>query len=171
MKRGFTLIELIVVIGILSGLISLFVLYSRDSERQLKLIREQARLISAVLRTKALSVQTFKSGEASCGYGVNFSTNAYRIFKEPKAADGSCANNKAWGDATDIEVESVNLSDTGVTLSTSPSMTDVFFTPPDPKVLLSPGNLSQSVITLSVTIAGSASTRAVTINNGGQISE
>lgn len=169
MKRGFTLIELSVIISILALLSSLLILYSRDSEKQLRLVREKAKLIGAILRAKALSVQTYKQEEAVCGYGVHFDAAEYRIFKDPKVA-GSCdGSNKVWdGIAEDVEV--INLTDTNVMLFTSPAMTDIFFTPPDPKVLLSPGNLSSSNITLSVTVGAVTSSTTISVNNAGQVS-
>ena len=175
-KKGFTLIELVVVIAILSLLTSMLLLYSRDSEKQLTLLREKAKLVSIILRAKSLAVQTLKKSEPVCGYGVHFplpfETAIYRIFKDPKGAGGDCSStssNQVWNGVWE-DVEVVDLTSTNVTLATSPSMTDVFFTPPDPKTLLSPGNLNSSTITLSITIGGAPSTASITINNGGQVS-
>ncbi|MDP3901891.1 MAG: prepilin-type N-terminal cleavage/methylation domain-containing protein [bacterium] len=169
-QRGFTVIELLVVIGILALLTSMLLLYSRDSEKQLTLLREQAKLVNTILRAKSLSIQTFRVDGAACGYGVHIVPKYYQLFKDSKI-NGDCslrASNKKFDVGEELE-EKTNLYAVDIELSSNPNVTDIFFTPPDPKTTLTP-NASETTITLSTNIAGEQSSVVVVVNSAGQVS-
>ncbi|MDP2695674.1 MAG: type II secretion system protein [bacterium] len=172
-QSGFSLIELLVVVSILGVLTSLLILYSRDSERQLTLIREQSKLVSTILRAKSLAVQTFIGEGPTCGYGVHFSENdaSYTLFKDAKINNECSANDKVLTDANEWE-ETVDLSSLGVQIS-SGQTSDIFFIPPDPQVAINGAVSSVPVdviVDLSIIINGQLSTRSIKINNAGQVS-
>ena len=72
MNKGFTTIEMLVVIGVMALMSSVLMVYGRTGERQINLFKEQARIISALSRAKYLSVSTFGKTDVPCGYGVHF---------------------------------------------------------------------------------------------------
>jgi prepilin-type N-terminal cleavage/methylation domain-containing protein len=173
-QSGFSLIELLVVVSILGVLTSLLILYSRDSEKQLTLIREQSKLVSTILRAKSLAVQTFTGEGLICGYGVHFFENAgYTLFKDAKVGNECLTNDKVLTlpDTNEWE-ETVDLSSLGVQIS-SGQTSDIFFIPPDPQVALNgvvPPGPVDVVIDLSIVIDGQLSTRSIKVNNAGQVS-
>ena len=67
-NRGFTLIELVIVIGIVGVLTGGMVFYSRSAERQIILFRDQAKIVEALLRAKSLTISTYIDIDASFCY-------------------------------------------------------------------------------------------------------
>lgn len=158
--RGFTMIEVLVILGVTTFLMSILILYSRVGERQILLLRERARLVNTILRSKALAIQTFQQPAEVCGYGVHFETNRYILFKDT-AADCLTSDKKYSGSAEDVEIfqmENVKLTDLTVT--------DILFIPPDPITLLVPAQ-TETIITVA-TLDGSASVK-IKVNNAGQV--
>src|SRR3989338_4469987 len=104
MQKGYTLIEMLVVISILSTLVSLIIVFSQTSQRQLNLFKEQSRLVSSVLRAKSLSLQTFLAGDTVCGYGVHvdISANKYYVFFDPKISNSCVANDRQYSGPAEI---------------------------------------------------------------------
>ena len=172
-NKGFTLIEVLVVLTLLSFLTSILILYSRGGEGQILLFREQSKLISDILRAKSLAIQTFQTQEKVCGYGVHFEMapyNNYVIFRELKGADpdNPCGANNRRYDAGEEFEPVTNLEDYGMKLDQS-TIGDVFFQPPDPKIyfdsLLAVGEAR--IILIS---ADGASSATIIIGSGGQVS-
>lgn len=172
-QKGFTLIEILVVLTILSFLTSILILYSRGGEGQILLFREQSKLVSDILRAKSLAIQTFQTQEKVCGYGIHFETapyNNYVIFKEPKGADpdNPCGANNRRYDAGEEFEPATNLEDYGINLDQA-TIGDVFFLPPDPKIYFDSLPASgEARITLMA--SEGASSAVVVIGSGGQVS-
>lgn len=181
-QRGFTLIEILVVIVIIGFLSALLVVYNRGSQKQIALFREQAKLVSNLQRAKSLAIQTFKAGDPVCGYGVHFNpiSNEYIIFRDLKDINGTCISSNKEYDAPSGTTECVqecferfSLVDTGIFLSSDTSETmisDVFFTPPDPLVKLTWFVSEQPEATITLKASDSDLSSVVIINKAGQIS-
>lgn len=172
-KKGFTLIEILVVLAILSFLTAMLVVYSRASEQRLALFREQSKLVSTILRSKSLSIQTYRVGEKVCGYGVHFDSvnNRYLIFKDLKINDDCSLDNSDKILSNDNEiVEIIDLKGAGVILSDKTNITDVFFQPPDPKVFLTPAPMARSEASIFLTVPDEDIIIEATINSAGQVS-
>lgn len=164
-NRGFTVLEMLVVISIIILLSSLLILYSRAGENQIILFRDQSRLIMVLNRAKSLSIQMFNAPESPCAFGVHFSQaeNAFLIFRDLAV---TCQNADHVYTETGELFERYQLSSKikfgGLTL------TDIVFIPPDPKTLIdNDPNKIDATVTLE-TLNGSASLR-VKVNNAGQI--
>ena len=162
---GFTMIEILVVISIMILLSSLLILYSRTGENQIILFRDQSRLITSLNMAKSLSIQRFNASSPSCAFGVHFSKteNAFLIFRD-LAAD--CQNaDHVYTDSGEL-FENYQLSSRIKFGETT--LTDIIFTPPDPKILIdNDSNKIEATITLE-TLDGNASLK-VKVNNAGQI--
>lgn len=130
-EKGFTLIELIVVIGILSVLSASLVTYSRAGEKQIVFSKEQSILVSSVFRAKNLAISTYgANGADSCGYGLHFEPPyEFTVFND-KASNGSCANSGEYSGSHE-DVEKIKL-DSSVKIVGNPA--DFIFVPPEPTV-------------------------------------
>ena len=165
MNKGFTTIEMLVVIGIMALMSSVLMVYGRTGERQIILFKEQARIISALSRVKYLTVATFGKTDVPCGYGVHFEApKIFLIFKD-LAVSGDCSlSDKKYSGADEI-FESFNL-DSAVTFDQL-TLSDIVFIPPNPSVVITPDQEQATIIVKVVNIESSA---AIKINNAGQIS-
>ncbi len=163
MEKGFTVIEMLVVIAILGIISATLITSMRVGERQIMLFREQARVISALSRAKSLSIATFgESGNVPCGFGVHFEPTSFLIFKDLASDCGSA--DRVYSGPSEI-FESFTL-DSKVTFNAL-TLSDIVFIPPNPFIRITP-NQDQATITIQ-TIDGSAS-KNVKINSAGQIS-
>lgn len=162
---GFTLIEMLVVISIMTLLSSLLILYSRTGENQIILFREQARVISILNRAKSLSVQIFNAPEPPCAFGVHFSQaeNSFLVFRDLAADCHSSDNIYSGGDNF---FEKYKL-DSQIKFG-KVTLMDVVFIPPNPKTLIdNDPNKNEASIILETLDAGAS--LKVKINNAGQI--
>ncbi len=167
-RAGFTLIEMLIVISILTFLISVLVLYNRTGERQLILLREQAKFISVVLRAKSLALNTFVENEPACGYGVVIEEQTYFIYKDLAS---NCHNSDhvysglAFDEKLDNEIHSLDSALKFYRLD----IRDILFVPPNPQVYLDGGqSLEEAQIGLS-SVDENLKVN-ILINNAGQIS-
>lgn len=172
-QKGFTLIEVLVVLTVMSFLSGILIIYSRGGEQQVISFKEQARLVSGILRAKSLAIQTFQTQEKVCGYGIHFETspyNKYVIFREIKGVDPNnpCgANNRRYDLGEEFE-PAVNLGDSGIKLDQA-TIGDVFFLPPDPKIYFD-GLPASGEAKITLMTGDGASSAVVLIGPGGQVS-
>ncbi len=162
-RSGFTLIEMLVVISITALLSSVLIIYSRIGERQILLFREQAKIINMILKSKSLALQTYVSGEKTCGYGVHFEAPRSAILFRDLSDDCSASDNVYSGASEDFE----KLSLDGLISFSAIDFTDILFIPPDPQVRLNP---AQSSGNISIKAIDSDAVVKVKINSAGQVS-
>ena len=166
-EKGFTILEMLVVISIMALLSALLILYSRTGENQVILFREQSRLITALNRAKSLSVQLYNAPETPCAFGVHFSQNSFLIFRD-LAPD--CLNaSHTYNDPSEI-FENYQLSPKVRFRSLDPLLTlsDIVFIPPDPKTIIDDDSNKSEATVILETLDGNASVN-VKVNNAGQI--
>jgi hypothetical protein len=163
---GFTIIEILVLLGVLSLISTILIINTHSGEKQVNLFKEQARIVSILFRAKSLSISTFGETGISipCGYGVHFNdSGSFLIFKD-LAPDCKSADHK-YTDTNEI-YESFQL-DPAIEFD-SLNFSDVVFIPPDPSVVITPSSQDQATIILK--IIGSPTTASIKINSAGQIS-
>lgn len=161
-NRGFTLIEMLFVLGIISVLSAILIVYSRAGEQQILVFRDQTKIINAVLRAKSLSLATFGKSGVPCGYGVHFEKpRTFIIFKD--IADDCSRTDHRYSESNEI-VESINL-DSALSFSDL-TFSDVLFIPPDPVVIIAPDQNEASLMIKASKGAGSAT---IKITKAGQI--
>ena len=80
--KGFTLVELLIAIGISVMLTALTFSYTNIGKNQVALSVEGAKVAQSVLFAKNLAVATYHTVPGTCGYGVyvNAANNTYSIF-------------------------------------------------------------------------------------------
>lgn len=189
-KKGFTLYELLVIVGIMSILTSIVFAYTRKSEGQIALFRDRAAITAAVLRAKATAVQTFRDNPASgpvCGYGVHLEEKKVILFRELPVASGA-GGTLACGPADfysgrneDIDTYTLDprvalslCGDDGTRcapIGTGQSAAlDILFIPPEPRVLFSPNDPSWSEFRITPALLdGTSRTSDIVVNRAGQV--
>lgn len=155
--RGFTLVEILVVVAV-TALISAFVItYSSIGRRQSALYGEEAKIAGYIFRAKSLAITTKRQDlNVPCGYGAHFDyeKNAYSLFSyslinspgSDSRATSTCSEAIGANFPADFLLQPPNYADVpnststiaaGVTFLPGPQRLDfVFFLAPDPQTLL-----------------------------------
>ena len=165
-RGGFTVVELLIIISVSALLMSMVIFYSRGGEKQIILLREQAKLVSTILRSKSLAIQTFAQPGRACGYGVHFIQNGpggagYILFND-LADNCSTSDRRYSGEAEDSEKFLLD----GLLKFIQPVPEDILFIPPDPQVVLIPDQLEAIITIASLDEQLSAK---IKITNAGQV--
>src|SRR3989338_2210710 len=108
LRRAFSLVEVVVVIGITAILMAMSLGYNRNSERQIIIFSEQAKVAGIFERAKTLALTRYKKGDTDfCGIGVYFDIdrdpNELIIFGDNS---NSCGNYDVSGVNNDKVIES-----------------------------------------------------------------
>lgn len=166
--KGFTLTELLVVIGIMAVMTAVVFPNIRLGDKRLALERASQKLAQDTGRMLELSLRVHEyncsGGGSVSGYGVFFdigSPTEYVLFVD-------CNDNQKYNSGIDgifgiVEIESgIQIS----AVSINPKFSVVFL-PPDPEVFFNPGNETEVQVTLQES-SGSA-TKIIKINSRGLI--
>ena len=135
-SKAFTLIEMMVTLGIISVLTVMVIGYSRQSESQTNLLRESERLVYKLHEVQNSALQTLQeNGSAKvCGWGLHLnsseSNTSYFLFTD------SCSGQRRKYDEGDQKIETINIL-RGVEIKNS-NVSDIVFEPPEPKVFFYP---------------------------------
>ncbi len=149
---GFTLVELVVAIGITAFLASLVIVYGSTAREQTALVIEQAKLAQVIGRARSLAVATYNKPPAGgarlarCGVGVSFDYEAqsYALFRYNLQDRRDCLSIPSGGiDASNaaayevLEHYTLNpLSQFEEERAGEKGLSFVFFIPPDPTTVL-----------------------------------
>jgi Tfp pilus assembly major pilin PilA len=151
---GFTIIEMLVTVGVLTLLSGILIMYSKSGENASVLLRQGAKVVTDVNRAKNLAVTTATYTNADgetfhpCGYGVYFDStstpNRYIIYAD---ISNDCRNSDhtRQSDASS-DVESIDLA-TSIVIDTK-NIESVFFLPPDPTTYFNPSDTTEAAITI-----------------------
>lgn len=182
MRKGFTLIEILIVVAISAMLSAIALVYTGVARNQIALSVETAKVAGFILRAKDLAIATYNNVPATCGYGVSFDilNNTYSLFAYhpngvPPCPDAGSVNNAPpprRGQVTQ-GTWNVPLTNGVVMRSLTDSPVVVLFYPPAPATFISRDNggsfIKQTSNVHLATVDGSAST-TISINPAGQIS-
>jgi prepilin-type N-terminal cleavage/methylation domain-containing protein len=82
-KKGFTLIEILIVAAITAVLSGLAIVYSHVGQNQISLSIEESKVAQMILEAKELSIATYSQNSATCAYGVEFNLpgSTYSLFE------------------------------------------------------------------------------------------
>jgi prepilin-type N-terminal cleavage/methylation domain-containing protein len=156
-KKGFTLIEILIVLAITAVLSSLAIVYSHVGQNQISLSIEESKIAQLILEAKELSIATYSTNSATCAYGVQFNlaSSTYSLFAYNDAVSStqylgrsvcpSLASTSAAIDPNAIQEYAAGSwqihTAPGVVLdddsAASDTIQDVLFYPPDPCTLIS----------------------------------
>jgi prepilin-type N-terminal cleavage/methylation domain-containing protein len=176
MVSGFTIIEMIVVLGIVSALTTILVGYTRQSTKQLLLSSKEAEILSLVSRAKFLSIETFfedlgGSGtpRKTCAYGINVDKTRNEIFifqdRAPAVPGCSIATNKyELGQDGKLDVVTIDTD----TMSLGGDLQDIVYIPPDPTVIINAAP-SKTSATIEINLTDGSGGFTVILDNAGQV--
>ncbi|MCX7615857.1 MAG: type II secretion system GspH family protein [Patescibacteria group bacterium] len=176
-SRAFTLIELMVVIGLSLLFVGAASFYNRASDKMISVYREEALIVSKLQEAKSMAVSTYLGEETNpgCGWGLHFDAvkNKILIFKDvPLQGLGEFERCKSFGGAlysdNDVVLESLSLKESQLNLGQNDEL-DILFVPPNPTVYFYPSSLEEAVITLSSPRVENFSL-SIRVNRFGQIS-
>ncbi len=183
-RKGFSLIETLVAISIMSLLSGVLIIYNRGSEKQLLLFRDQAKIINAILKAKSLALNTYSKEGSPCAYGVHFEKNPatgeweFRIFKDLDAsgttADCSTADNKYLSDSPFASAENLNppliekLS-ANLKIQEPLQLTDIVFIAPEPTIVITPNPAPKTEAIIEI-ITSDGTSKKIKVNTFGQVS-
>ncbi len=176
-QNGFTLLEILVVVGITVVLTSMVAGYSREGGRQLALVATETKMLNLLSRAKFLSVETFFGGGRSgnqriCAYGLKVDASGQEMFifqdlsstgKCPGDSDGSYNE----GERLTGELNEIKLQDALVAFTGETDLKEVIFIPPDPQTKINNSSISEASI--RVKIKEGSGQFVITVNNAGQI--
>ena len=144
--RGFTVVELIIVVFLIGVLVSIATFYSSSADDQIATFRTQGKIIEALYNARSLASGVYGNSTTSetvpCGYGISFnSSTSLTLFQynPPTSVTNDCSVSDIENDlknpdnASVIPMQTVSL-DAG-RIQTNVSM--IFFLPPDPQACAS----------------------------------
>ncbi len=177
-RRGFTLVELIVVLGITVLLASFAIVYSRQSGTQIALYIEAQKMAELVFRAKSLALTAYRDPSLGniCGFGfaIDYTKSPSEYFLFSYRSSGGC------GGIVDIDTTRIDTFlgeryalNPGLVLQSSGSpLYYVLFIPPNPTTIVSnSADGSHSTIGRGdiVLRAVNGAGMTITISSGGQI--
>lgn len=149
-SAGFTLVEIMVVIGITVLLSGFALSYNRSGRRQVSLYRDESVVVGTLQRAKSLAAERFNkeiSGRRNCTFGLHFDPGSKNFFlfqdMVPASSNPVADCNQANGvnyhyDASSVpseKLESYTL-DPQIDFSNIPvGGLDIVFVPPDLAVI------------------------------------
>ncbi|MDO8504369.1 MAG: type II secretion system protein [Candidatus Liptonbacteria bacterium] len=186
---GFTLVEILVVLGITIFLLGMVMLYSAKSRTQMSLYVEAAKVAQVILRAKSLAIATYGTSTVPCGYGLHVDTGAksysmfsYRPVNPSPGGPPDCGSvslgpidrSQAAKDAGVYNDAETFVLPNGIGYGIANTVEDVMFLPPDPKTLIwgpgggAPVAPSGDIVLVSESDASASVT--IQVSSAGQIS-
>ncbi len=170
---GFTIIEMLVTVGVLTLLSGILIMYSKSGENASILLRQGAKIVTDVNRAKnlAITTATFTNSEGNavhpCGYGVYFDSvsnpNRYIIYAD---ISSNCQNSNHTRPSDGLsDVESIDLSPS-ISIDKK-NIESVFYLPPDPNIYFEPSEITEASITIK---ANSGAKIEIKMSKAGQVS-
>ena len=163
-SRGFSFIELLVVMGIIALLSSALVLSVRSSGNTSALNQAGSVVGSDIRRMQsmALAGSSFQ-GSAMCGFGVHYvDDSTYLLFARSAPVSGTCASDvrpKTY-EPGDVVVEQRRLSTTRIMVREA--FPDVFYELPNPTTYLD-GDASSNQVEIALVSRDDPTGTAVTV--------
>jgi len=145
--RGFTLIEMLVTLGIITMLSAMILAYSRQSESIANLIREGNRIVFEIQKAQSLSMLVLQEDSPNekevCGWGVYIDRDNIPIEKFILFADfceewpgGELKGNDEYDESEGEKIEEIHLL-RGIEIFET-NINSIAFVPPEPKIKFLP---------------------------------
>jgi prepilin-type N-terminal cleavage/methylation domain-containing protein len=183
-RKGFTLIEVLIVISISAVLAAISLGYSSVGRDQTALSVEETKVAQFILQARTLAIATYGSNTGACGYGVSFDAvnQTYSLFAYapglascPQESDITPASVEGSKKKYTSETWQVHIG-TGVVLSAADlsSIDLVLFYPPDPTTLLvrtgAPEIFTFQTSNVHLVTSDGMSSKTISVNSAGQVS-
>lgn len=176
-RSGFTLVEVMVVLGVTMMLSTIILVYNNSTRETLRLFTEKARIAQIILRSKSLALSTYAvGGEVPCGYGVQFNrpagTYALVAYRPRDCRIRGGVDTSADFDVVESSQFTIPSSLEFGGEGDGSDASYVIFIPPDPTVLVADENgelVSRGLGRINLRIRGQETGAIITINAAGQI--
>jgi prepilin-type N-terminal cleavage/methylation domain-containing protein len=174
--KGFTLIEVLVVVAMTAILSGIVLTYNSSGRHQLILMIESSKLAQFIAKSKSYAISTYAQTPAPCGYGmhIDYTTADRYIFFSYSAADCQTITFIDTTSAGYRELSSVSLPPQLKFLSISggiEAVRDILFVPPEPATLIWTGDPATRVDSADIILSSvdGLTERRVSVNSAGQI--
>jgi len=169
MKRnqGFTLLEFIIIMGLISFLSAVLLVSSQQQEKRLALKRSTFKLFQDLreIQGRAMSGQAINCGSSNTySFGFYFNNDSYIIFAD--------CNNNQQKDSSDEIIREVEMENGVEIYTTNPSPLTIVFSPPDPVTYINGSSAKQDAkitIALSSNPADANNQKKIKINTAGMV--
>lgn len=198
-NKGFTLIEILIVLGIMALLTTMAVIYTQAGQNQIALSIEESKVAQLILEARELSIATYSTNSRACAYGVYFDypSSTYSLFEYNSAVSSAQYAGRpvcpsiASTTATDGLEEAIDAGDLGeyangswqvhtaqgVVLddlgAASGTLQAVLFYPPDPFTLVSTDGATflypAPTAYVYLSTTDGSASRTITVNPVGQV--
>ncbi len=176
MRRGATLVEVLIAVGVSAMLSGLVVVYGTGGRQNTSLYVDAVKLAQTILRAKSQAVLIYYNPENPvCGYGIRTITgngvSAYALFRYAVTEGESCSaiSEISSSDPRYVEIQRFPLA-SGVSFGPASTIDTVFFIPPDPLTILWKGNGKVKPSgNIDLIVGNGSNKRSVTITTSGQI--
>lgn len=171
-RAGFTLIEVLVVLGVMAIVSSSIISYNSSSRQQVALATETSKLTQLILRAKSLSISTYGAVASVCGYGIelDYANNYYYLSSYELGP--SCDTPNVVSSRNRLETFRVT---NGVNLSNivpGNQVADIIYLPPDP-IIYTTGLSDNTVVnqggSVKLVTANGMADKIISINSLGQV--
>jgi len=164
-ENGFTLLELLVVLFIISLLSVLILVSYQNNKRKYILIQANQKLISDIRKIQNMAIsgteiEGYCSSTFDCfGYGIYFNSDSSYIF----FADDD--NNQTYNSGEGFETVDLPFP----IIIVSPAQTSIVFKPPEPITYIDQDSGVNVSIDIILRIPGSASSKTINVSTAGLI--
>lgn len=161
-EKGFTIVEMVVVIAIMGLISGIMVAYNRTSDEKIALFSDEAKVVGVLQRAKSFALE--KRGNA-CAFGVHFEKPGTMIIFQDLPIEGIACGEGNFNEQYDTgeAVEEISL-DQRIDFASLPgegSSHDVVFIPPYLE--------TSGVGTVEIEISDGSAGSCIEIGTGGQI--
>lgn len=162
-RKGFTLLEMMIVLSLVIVLTTVTAVYNKGIGRQIVVAQQHAKVLGFLVKARSAGFTIPKTVDSVCGYGVHIDpgTRTIILFKD---ICGSVQPNK-YDDGEKLEQV---VLDPSVTVTSD--MNDIVFIPPFGKVVID-GLDTKFTGVITITSASDDLTKRVKVNSYGQITE
>jgi type II secretory pathway pseudopilin PulG len=178
MRKGFTLIEILVVIAIIFSFTAFIFANYKQGQPTYALMGEAQKMSFNIRKAQnmAMSAKEFHGKVPQGGYGVYFDTNNpnyYIIFGDCGGQEGYDISgtlcNGVGEKVEKIELGSgITINDISIDSNSGESDGYVIFIPPDPRVVIGTGP-EVDHIEIRINLSGGSNHEAITVNKAGKI--
>jgi prepilin-type N-terminal cleavage/methylation domain-containing protein len=167
-SKGFTLVETIVVIAVVSILSIVMMANYQGSQKQQSVQRAAHQLAGDIRRAQNMAMaSTEQGGVIPDGYGIYIikNSNSYILFADTN-------NNQSRNGTGDEDIELINFISGVEVFNISPPPAvhaDIFFEPPDPTTYINGNSSAGKQTTITLKAQGTSYIKTVTVKTSGQI--
>ena len=139
-QKGFSLVEMMVVVVIIGILATVMILNFRGSGSQMALRQVTQQVMSDIRRAQSLAIASTQfEGEMKCGFGIYYvDSTTYAIYTGDTVGDCD-TENRNFELGIDQTYRGLTMADRQIVFRQS--FPDIFFEPPDPKTYIDNSSL------------------------------